>query len=230
MLKKSKKTVLLFFLFLQVFLSCKDDIMKNDPFNYNVVTDIAGKIFDLPTNAKMIKAIIQLDFDNFTLDSTIVDSSNYMFLNLITPPLELLHDIDVFFVSDTNIIISNYEARANFLLPFAFDDSSGNFVGLLIKDNHNLYPYNAGYFRVSFIYCDRNVRISGKSTTINNLDTTYRNYSVNLGVGWNVLTYRLKVVRQNYIESELYNGETAGGIWYFDNQKVSKAKIDNIGL
>ena len=154
------------------FYSCDDNIIKNNNPVYSLVTNINGEVFDLPAGTKNIKATVQMDFTSFIIDSIIVDTSNFMFLNLDPPPPEFPYNIQQLFLPDTNIFISDRDANVNILHIFTFD-TSNHFTGGLYKNNHISNPLNEGYFDVTYLYCDRLVRITGNSKTVDNLDTNF---------------------------------------------------------
>ena len=209
-----KYKVVFFLSFSILFYSCDNSVFKNDNPVFSLVTNVSGEIFEIPNDTKIVKAQVQRDFENFIIDSIFLDTTNFMLLNLDPLPQESQISIKKLFLPDTTIFISDENANVNYLLVYAFD-SSNNFKGGIYKDNHVANPFTEGYFRVSYLYCDRTVRISGKSITVNGQDTNSTNYNIDLGIGWNALTIMRKIRRNNFIEQDFYNGEPEGGKWYF---------------
>lgn len=205
--------------FLSSLYSCKDDSVSNNNNNYNLITSVSGVVYNLPDTSRLVKAIVQLDFINYTVDSTIADSNNLIILNLSTPQSQYLFPVVGYFINDTaSIIISDRNAMVNVLRFAAFYDSSGYFAGEIFKNNHLVYnPDSAGYFVVSPLYCDRKLRISGSSVFLynNNQDTSKSSFDINMDKGWNVLTSRIKVSRNGYREEEIFDGEPTGANFYF---------------
>lgn len=220
--------------FLSSLYSCKDDSVSNNNYDYNLITSVSGVVYNLPDTSRLVKAIVQLDFINYTVDSTIADSNNSIILSLSTPPSQYLTSVVGYFINDTaSVIISDRNAMVNVLRLGAFYDSSGYFAGEIFKNNHLVYnPDSAGYFVVSPLYCDRKLRISGSSVFLynNNQDTSKSNFDINMDKGWNVLTSRIKVSRNGYREEEIFDGEPMGANYYFINANSFLFNKVNKGL
>ncbi|MEO7358341.1 MAG: hypothetical protein ABIY50_12560 [Ignavibacteria bacterium] len=212
-------TIVLFCL--STIYSCKDDSISNNNYNYHLITSISGVVNDLPDTSRLVKAIVQMEFINHTVDSNFANSNNSIVLNLSPPPSQYLFPIVGYFITDTTtILISDRSAKVNVLMLAAFYDSSGNFAGEIFKDNHFLYNSDSvGYFLVVPLYCDRKVSMSGSSIYIynNKQDTSKSNFDINMNTGWNVLTSRIKVSRNGYREFDLFDGEPTGANYYFRN-------------
>lgn len=201
------------------FYSCNDDtVSNNSDDHFDIVTSINGVISNLPDSSKLLKASVKDDALIYTMDSIIVNSTDTMMLNLLTPPPQYLLDIDGFLTVDTvGIIFSDHDARVCSLYLDTFNDSSENFAGYLLKDNRELYSQGSvGFIMVNYLYCDRELKITGSNKYVySNNDTSITNYNINMGKGWNVITSRLNFTRTNFYESEFFNGEPQNASWYY---------------
>jgi len=114
---------------LSAIYSCNDDSVSNNNNDPNLVTSISGVISGLPDSARLVKAIVQLEFLNYTMDSTIVSSNNSLTLNLRPAKPEFLFNIEAFFNYTNGVTISDPDAKINVLLTNAYYNSAGNFAG-----------------------------------------------------------------------------------------------------
>lgn len=212
------KVITTIFIFLLSLNSCSDNPTNNDV-TYNLINSLSGTITGLPSDSRIIKAVVSNPQLDYMIASDTIGSDSAMNINLTIPPAGSLIDISDFLIQNsvTSLNISDYYARVNVLQMNAYDTAnilSGSLSKLNYNPNDSAAPFRIS---VSAFYCDRPLNISGTNKMITGSDTIVVIYGAAFGTGWNVTTLRTRVVRTHYIEYEYFNGEALGAKWYFDS-------------
>ncbi|MFZ1320151.1 MAG: hypothetical protein WAT71_01210 [Ignavibacteria bacterium] len=210
---KIKILVLLLPVFLISIYSCSDSSVQTPEVNYNIVTSVSGEILNLPSNARLIKGFVKYSSDSLFIDSRIIDSTNYLNLNLNSVPDKYLLGMDYFFRSDSNIIISDTNAKVNKLDINGYDLNFDSYVCHIYRVSELTNP--SGNILIKYYYCNKNVSIKGrKKFVFAENDSAVIYYNVNFGIGWNILVERENIVNENYTEIKIKNDTDEGSIWY----------------
>lgn len=217
-------------IFLLSIYSCSDSPVEAPQVSYNIVTSVSGEILNLPSNAGLIKGFVKYSSDSLFIDSRIIDSTNYLNLNLNSVPDKYLLGMDYFFRSDSNIIISDTNAKVNKLDINGYDLNFDSYVCNIYRVSELTNP--SGNILIKYYYCNKNVSIKGrKKFVFAENDSAVIYYNVNFGIGWNILVEKEEIISKNYTEIKINNGNDAGSKWYavpFPTDDKNKLQIPRI--
>lgn len=217
-------------LILGIFMvSCESDSPNNNNQSSNVITSISGTVNSLPANAKIIKAVISKDSLKYIAGNDTAASSNSFNISLSPPPDNVLKNLTELFSFIPVEDKGSSAAMGNFIFNQTYETGASNYNGTIMKSNRFIVSgiLETGDFSISYLYCNTNETFSGNYLSVLNSDTLKYNVTLNLEIGYNPVTYKVKTKRTNFTEFDITSGETSGGNWYYyglvnDNQQVFK--------
>lgn len=227
-MKTSKKNLNLSFLRQQIIIllvmilpamsiiSCSDDDNPANP-QGNTIT-LSGTVNNLTNSGRLVNAVMTTGTTQHIVGTDSIGSDNNLSITLNTPEASFLGTLTNLFpaLGINNLVISDPNTKGNYVTLYTYASGGTPFSGIIVKANSETYFQQVvGNFYVNEYYSDRNATVTGSAMRIDGSDTTKFVVNLDLSQGYNLMTSRITVVRNNYLEAEIFTGEPNGASWYF---------------